>query len=191
MLCTKRLEKLFYFTINPQSRQSTFSNILLHVRTQIAVGTLLGVKFGTSGVAHISKSYANLVVFFICVYVAGFAWSWGPLGWLVPSEIFPLEIRSAGQSINVSVNMLFTFLIAQAFLTMLCHMKFGLFYFFAFWVVCMTIFVYFFMPETKNVPIEEVVLVWRKHWFWSKFISDDDIPEGIEIPNGSGKKTVA
>ncbi|KAJ8617970.1 hypothetical protein MRB53_014156 [Persea americana] len=158
---------------------------------QIAVGTLLGVKFGTSGVAHISKSYANLVVFFICVYVAGFAWSWGPLGWLVPSEIFPLEIRSAGQSINVSVNMLFTFLIAQAFLTMLCHMKFGLFYFFAFWVVCMTIFVYFFMPETKNVPIEEVVLVWRKHWFWSKFISDDDIPEGIEIPNGSGKKTVA
>ncbi|KAK9092405.1 hypothetical protein Syun_027316 [Stephania yunnanensis] len=26
----------------------------------------------------------------ICVYVAGFAWSWGPLGWLLPSEIFLL-----------------------------------------------------------------------------------------------------
>ncbi|KAG6779195.1 hypothetical protein POTOM_015566 [Populus tomentosa] len=33
----------------------------------------------------------------------------------VPSEIFPLEIRSAGQSITVAVNMLFTFFIAQLF----------------------------------------------------------------------------
>ena len=27
------------------------------------------------------------IVALICIYVAGFAWSWGPLGWLVPSEI--------------------------------------------------------------------------------------------------------
>lgn len=148
---------------------------------QIAVGTLIGIKFGTSGVADIPKTYANVVVTFICIYVAGFAWSWGPLGWLVPSEIFPLEIRSAGQSINVSVNMLFTFIIAQAFLSMLCHMKFGLFYFFAGWVVIMTTFVFFLLPETKNVPIEEVILVWKRHWFWSRFIADDDIPEGLEM----------
>lgn len=159
---------------------------------QIAVGTLIAIKFGVTGVADISRSYSILVVFFICAYVAGFAWSWGPLGWLVPSEIFPLEIRSAGQSINVSVNMLFTFLIAQVFLTMLCHMKFGLFYFFGFWVICMTGFVYWFLPETKNVPIEEVVLVWKKHWFWSKFISDDDIPKGLELHStgGAPKSTV-
>ncbi|KAK9938443.1 hypothetical protein M0R45_015179 [Rubus argutus] len=50
-------------------------------------------------------------------------------GWLVPSEIFPLEIRSAAQSVNVSVNMIFTFIVAQIFLTMLCHLKFGLFIF--------------------------------------------------------------
>ncbi|RWR96307.1 sugar carrier protein C-like protein [Cinnamomum micranthum f. kanehirae] len=93
---------------------------------------------------------------------------------VVPSEMFPLEIPSAGQSINVSVNMLFTFLIAQAFLVMLCHMKFGLFYFFTFWLVCMTTFAILSVPETTNVPIEEV---WKRHWFWSKFISDDDIPE--------------
>ncbi|XP_058090161.1 sugar transport protein MST3-like [Magnolia sinica] len=155
---------------------------------QIAVGTLIAIKFGVSGVADISKGYANLVVFFICLYVAGFAWSWGPLGWLVPSEIFPLEIRSAGQSINVCVNMFFTFLIAQIFLTMLCHMKFGLFYFFGFWVFVMTIFIYMFLPETKNKPIEEVVLVWKKHWFWSRFIADEDIPQGLEMRDADPKK---
>ncbi|THU57009.1 hypothetical protein C4D60_Mb11t23230 [Musa balbisiana] len=119
--------------------------------SQLVVGTLIAFKFGISGVAtDVTKNYASIIVLFICFYVAAFAWSWGPLGWLVPSEIFPLEIRSAGQSITVSVNMLFTFLIAQVFLTALCHLKFGLFYFFAGWVAIMTAFIAFFLPETKS-----------------------------------------
>ncbi|KAK7856447.1 hexose carrier protein hex6 [Quercus suber] len=32
----------------------------------------------------ISKGYATLIIIFICIYVSGFAWSWGPLAWLVP-----------------------------------------------------------------------------------------------------------
>ncbi|KAJ8509644.1 hypothetical protein OPV22_000085 [Ensete ventricosum] len=147
--------------------------------SQLVVGTLIALKFGISGAAtDVSKNYASIIVLFICFFVAAFAWSWGPLGWLVPSEIFPLEIRSAGQSINVSVNMFFTFFIAQVFLTALCHLKFGLFYVFAGWVAIMTAFIAFFLPETKSVPIEEMVLVWRKHWFWSKFISDEDVHVG-------------
>merc|ERR1711976_38162 len=143
--------------------------------SQIIVGTLIGIKFGTSGEATLSKEYAFFVVLFICVFVSAFAWSWGPMGWLVPSEIFPLEIRSAGQAINVSVNMYFTFVIGQFFLSMLCHMKFGLFYFFAGWEMVMTIFIALFLPETKNVPIEEMVPVWKRHWFWGKFIDDEDV----------------
>lgn len=142
---------------------------------QIAIGVVLAIKFGTTGVGSLSKGIADLVLVLICLYVAGFAWSWGPLGWLVPSEIFPLEIRSAGQAINVSVNMLFTFFIGQAFLTMLCHMKFGLFFFFGGFVLIMTFFIYFFLPETKNVPIEEMNRVWKAHWFWGKYIPDDAV----------------
>ncbi|KAI3888018.1 hypothetical protein MKW92_029266 [Papaver armeniacum] len=142
---------------------------------QILVGVILGMKFGVEGVGSMSKSSSYLVLFLICSYVAAFAWSWGPLGWLVPSEIFPLEIRSAGQAINVSVNMFFTFIIAQAFLTMLCHMKFGLFFFFGGFVLIMTLFIFFFLPETKNVPIEEMNNIWKKHWFWGKYIPDDAI----------------
>jgi MFS transporter, SP family, sugar:H+ symporter len=145
---------------------------------QILVGILIGSVFGTTGEGEMSKTKAYLIVLFICLYVAAFAWSWGPLGWLVPSEVFPLEIRSAGQSMNVSVNMLFTFFIGQLFLKMLCVMKFGLFFFFGGWVVIMTIFIYFFLPETKGVPIEEMVLVWKQHWFWGKFISDQEIHVG-------------
>ncbi|EOX99091.1 Major facilitator superfamily protein [Theobroma cacao] len=124
--------------------------------SQVAVGIMVALKFGVNGEGTLSKTDANLLVFLICVYVAAFAWSWGPLGWLVPSEICPLEIRSAGQAINVSVNMLFTFFIAQTFLSLLCHMKFGLFFFFAVFVITMTVFIHLFLPETKNVPMEEM-----------------------------------
>ncbi|KAL4363101.1 hypothetical protein GQ457_04G004530 [Hibiscus cannabinus] len=143
--------------------------------SQIAVGVTIAIKFGLDGVGVLSKGDANLLLFFICAYVAAFAWSWGPLGWLVPSEICPLEIRSAGQAINVAVNMIFTFIIAQVFLAMLCHMKFGLFFFFACFVAAMTVFVYFFVPETKNIPIEEMNQVWKSHWFWGKYIPDEAV----------------
>ena len=133
------------------------------------------MKFGTDGnPGMLPIWYAIVVVLFICIYVSGFAWSWGPLGWLVPSEIFPLEIRSAAQSVTVATNMFFTFVVAQIFVTMLCHLKFGLFIFFAFFVLAMTLFVYFLLPETKAIPIDEMTRVWRTHRFWSKFVSQDD-----------------
>ncbi|AED93146.1 monosaccharide transporter [Arabidopsis thaliana] len=142
--------------------------------TQIAVGSMIGWKFGFNGEGNLSGVDADIILALICLYVAGFAWSWGPLGWLVPSEICPLEIRSAGQSLNVSVNMFFTFFIGQFFLTMLCHMKFGLFYFFAGMVLIMTIFIYFLLPETKGVPIEEMGKVWKEHRYWGKYSNNDD-----------------
>ncbi|KAL8130406.1 hypothetical protein V2J09_019561 [Rumex salicifolius] len=157
---------------------------------QIVVAICIGIKFGVNGEpGDLPKWYAILVVLFICIYVAGFAWSWGPLGWLVPSEIFPLEIRSAAQSINVSVNMFFTFVVAQVFLTMLCHLKFGLFLFFGFFVMVMSVFVFFLIPETKGVPIEEMNIVWKNHPFWGRFIPDSDLPPGAKnVEMGTAKR---
>jgi hypothetical protein len=160
----------------PHSRSGTKVDTISRRRGQIIIGTLIGVKFGDDGA--IPKAYAAAVVAFICVYVAGFAWSWGPLGILVPSEVFPLGIRPAGQAINVAVNMLCTFAVAQAFLPMLCRLRFGLFYFFGGWVLAMTLFVAAFLPETKGVPIEKMGVVWRTHWFWRRFAADEDDGRG-------------
>ncbi|KAI6689148.1 hypothetical protein NL676_025976 [Syzygium grande] len=144
---------------------------------QVVVASLIGWKFGVMGqVDNVPRWYAIVVVICICIFVSAFAFPWGPLGWLVPSEIFPLEIRSAAQSIVVCVNMFFTFLVAQIFLTMHCHMKFGLFIFFAFFVALMTAFIYFFVPETKNIPIEEMSRVWEEHWYWKKYVVVDGQP---------------
>ncbi|XP_019191536.1 PREDICTED: hexose carrier protein HEX6-like isoform X1 [Ipomoea nil] len=140
--------------------------ILMFV-TQMAVGGVMAAKLGNHG--GLTKGWAVVVLLLICIYDAGFGFSWGPLGWLIPSEIFPLEIRSAGQSITVAVNFFFTFLVGQTFLAMLCHFKYGIFFFYGGWVSVMTTFVYFLLPETKNMPIEKMDIVWREHWFWKKF----------------------
>ncbi|CAN1132796.1 Hexose carrier protein HEX6, partial [Linum perenne] len=65
--------------------------------SQILVGGIMAAELGDHG--GIGKKYAVVVIVLIINYVAGFGLSWGPLGWLVPSEIFPMEIRSAGQSV--------------------------------------------------------------------------------------------
>lgn len=147
--------------------------------SQLVVAIIMGLKVKDHS-NNLGHGLAIVVVLMVCSFVSSFAWSWGPLGWLIPSETFPLEARSAGQSVAVCTNMLFTFIIAQAFLSMLCNMKFGIFLFFTFWVFVMTIFVVVLIPETKGVPIEEMTeRVWKQHWFWKRFMDDvEDDPKG-------------
>ncbi|CAI9106929.1 OLC1v1006178C1 [Oldenlandia corymbosa var. corymbosa] len=140
---------------------------------QVVTGVILAKNLHSTN--QIPKHYAYIVVFLICFFVAGFAWSWGPLGWLIPSEIYPLETRTAGFFTAVAMNMLFTFIIAQAFLTLLCHMKSGIFFFFAVCILLMGSFATFFLPETKGIPIDEMnERAWKKHWYWKKYLTDDD-----------------
>ncbi|RVW65451.1 Sugar transport protein 5 [Vitis vinifera] len=138
---------------------------------QVAVACVLAVTTGVSGTKDIPRGYAVLVLVLMCIYAAGFGWSWGPLSWLIPSEIFPMKIRTTGQAISVAVNFATTFVLAQTFLTMLCHFKYGTFLFYAGWLIAMTLFVILFVPETKGIPLESMYQVWERHWFWRRFVS--------------------
>ena len=131
---------------------------------------MLALVSGVHGTEHISKANAILVLVLLCIYAAGFGWSWGPLSWLIPSEIFPLKIRPAGQSISIAVNFATIFVLSQTFLTMLCHFKFASFLFYAGWIAAMTVFIVFFLPETKGIPLDSMYAVWGKHWYWSRFV---------------------
>ena len=51
-----------------------------------------------------------------------------------------------------------------------CRLEWGTYLFFAFWAALMTIYAAFFLPETKGVPLEEMQVLWSRHWFWGKFV---------------------
>ncbi|OMP03743.1 Sugar/inositol transporter [Corchorus olitorius] len=151
--------------------------------SQTAIGAILLAHLHATD--SLTKVQAGFVVALVCLFVMSFAWSWGPLGWLIPSETFPLETRTAGFAFAVSSNMLFTFIIAQAFLSMMCHLRASIFFFFAAWIFIMGMFVLFLLPETKNVPIDVMVdRVWKRHPVWKKFMVDD----GEVWNNGSSSK---
>ena len=135
---------------------------------------MLALETGVDGTKDMSKGNATLVLILLCFYAAGFGWSWGPLTWLIPSEIFPLKIRTTGQSIAVGVQFIILFVLSQTFLTMLCHFKFGAFLFYAFWVAVMTLFIILFLPETKGIALESMYIIWGKHWYWRRFVKGEE-----------------
>lgn len=139
---------------------------------KVAVAGVLAATTGVSGTERMSRDNAILMLVLMCIYAAGFGWSWGPLSWLIPSEIFPLKIRTTGQSISVAVNFVTTFILSQTFLAMLCHFKFGAFIFYGGWIALMTIFVALFVPETKNRPLDSMDMIWKQHWYWRRFVKE-------------------
>lgn len=145
----------------------------------LGVAVVLAVVSGVHGTEHMSKGNAILVLVLLCLYAAGFGWSWGPLCWLIPSEIFPLKIRSTGQSMAVAVQFLTVFILSQTFLTMLCHFKFGAFLFYACWIALITVFVILFLPETKGIPLDSMYNIWGKHWFWRRFVVKGQVNQDI------------
>ncbi|XP_043697370.1 sugar transport protein 5-like [Telopea speciosissima] len=137
---------------------------------QIAMAWLLATRVGNSGDEPLSKDTAVEIMVFMCLYAAGFGYSWGPLSFLLPTEVLPTEVRPAGNGIGVSVNFMTTFLLSQTFVSMLCHLKFAVFLFYAGWILIMTIFVLLFLPETKGIPLDAMHPVWERHWYWEKFV---------------------
>jgi sugar porter (SP) family MFS transporter len=166
---------VFMFVIDRFGRRTLLiAGSLQMLASELLIGAVMAARLGDEGGLG-GRGWAAALFVLIGVYVAGYSWSWGPMTWLVPAEVFPLEVRSAGQSVTVASGFVFTIFVAQGFLAMLCRMRAWLFFFFAGWIVVMTGFVYWFLPETKGMPIEQVGKVWREHWFWGKVVGVDGV----------------
>lgn len=51
-----------------------------------------------------SKTANDVLIAFVCVYIFGFASTWGPAAWVVIGEIFPLPIRAKGVALSTASN---------------------------------------------------------------------------------------
>ena len=61
-----------------------------------------------------NQSAQSAEVAFVCIYIAFFASTWGPVTWVVTGEIFPLKIRAKAMSLSVASNWLWNFAIAYS-----------------------------------------------------------------------------
>ncbi|KAK5122853.1 hypothetical protein LTR85_003768 [Meristemomyces frigidus] len=104
-----------------------------------------------------------VAVVFVWLYIANFAYGWGPVSWTLIAEIFPLSIRAKGTSISASANWMNNFIIAFITPPMLSSIGFGTYIFFAAWLFLGGLFVYFFIPETRGKTLEEMDAAFGSH----------------------------
>ena len=125
--------------------------------TMIAAGVAFQQIGSVFDPAMIGGTPKAVLLISAILYIFGFAVSWGPVVWLVCSEIFPLEGREVGMTITTMVNWTFAGLVmANALSFMQAHGNASIFYVFAGFCVLAVVFVALFVPETKGITLEEM-----------------------------------
>ncbi|KAJ2015560.1 hypothetical protein IWW57_005665, partial [Coemansia sp. S610] len=92
----------------------------------------------------------------VYLVVASFAFSWGPCGWLIPSEIFPTHLRARANSVTTSTNWISNFAVTLTSPILLQIAGWRLFLAFSIIMAVNMALIYLFLPETKNMTLEEM-----------------------------------
>lgn len=93
----------------------------------------------------------------ICLFMATFSLGFGPLTWVVASEVFPLHVRGAAMGVSTFVNRITSGIITSTFLSMSKALTpGGSFFLFATISVVSVIFVWLLLPETHGRTLEEI-----------------------------------
>ncbi|MBC8619125.1 sugar porter family MFS transporter [Parabacteroides faecis] len=129
-------------------------------------------------VNQLGDSVKWVAILLIFCYVAFFAISIGPLGWLIISEIFPLKLRGLGASLGSLSVWLFNSIVSFTFFKIVKALTIpgkeiimdgenlgnpaGAFWFYGGVAFLALIWGYFYVPETKGVSLEQIENFWRK-----------------------------
>ncbi|KAJ4191820.1 hypothetical protein NW759_016660 [Fusarium solani] len=121
--------------------------------------------------AHIpdANTRAHGIYAFVMIYNAIYGFTWGPIPWLLPAEIFPLRARSKGMALATCSNWLFNFVIGMSAPDAFAGI--GGYYYVIIAVFCLISvgLAYFFYVETANHTLEEIALA-----FGDKAFAADD-----------------
>ena len=99
---------------------------------------------------------------FIIIYTASFMMSWGPICWVLISEIFPNKIRSQAVAIAVAAQWAANFFISSTYPPMMEFSSGGTYLFYGVMSIISAIFVWKMIPETKGKTLEEMENLWDK-----------------------------
>lgn len=105
-------------------------------------------------------SYVSIVAIYL--YGVFFCLGWGPLPWIVASEIAPNHLRAATLTIAICVNWLLSFTISRLTPVMLEKITYGTFLLFGVCCMIMAAWVYFLLPETKGYALEDIKYLFEK-----------------------------
>lgn len=140
-------------------------------RKPLLISGSIGMAAGALGVALTfgSASLKMATMLSILVYSASFMMSWGPVCWVLISEIFPNTIRGKATAIAVAFQWIFNWAVSSSFVPMFnmetpADANFGHWFTYGLYgVMCViaAIFVWRLVPETKGKTLEDMTALWR------------------------------
>lgn len=137
-------------------------NIEKFGRRKLLLIGVIGAFISLSGVGILFAIGSNLIIIPLLFYVASFAFSFGPIVWVIISEIFPTRIRGLAVSIGS-----FSLMVTGFFITLTnpilikTILPSGTFFLYAALTLPAIWFIWKFVPETKGKTLEEIEKFWR------------------------------
>lgn len=128
----------------------------------------MSIAMITLGFSFYNEAKGIMVLIAMLAYVACFSLSWGPVCWVLLSEIFPNKIRSIALSLAVAAQWVTNYLVSWSF-PMMNNNSYLVEQFnhgFAYWIyggmsLLAAFFVWKFIPETKGKSLEEMENLWQ------------------------------
>jgi len=124
-----------------------------------SVGMAIGM-FAIAGLAYFEVIGISTLVFII-VYTASFMMSWGPICWVLISEIFPNKIRGRAVAVAVVAQWAANYFISSTYPAMMEFSGAVTYGFYGLMSVFSFVFVWRFVPETKGKSLEEIEKIWQ------------------------------
>ena len=121
------------------------------------------------GIAFFTNSIGLVALLCMLLYVACFAMSWGPVVWVLLSEIFPNKIRAKAMAVAVAVQWVSNYLVSWTFpiLDKNSYLLEKFNHGFAYWIyglmaIVAALIVWKYVPETKKKSLEDIEKLWVK-----------------------------
>ncbi|KAH4087715.1 hypothetical protein HBH48_136270 [Parastagonospora nodorum] len=122
------------------------------------VGGVIG-GYGNTLKDHPAAGWTGIA--FVYIYDVNFSYSWAPIGWVLPSEIYNIGNRSKAMSLTTSSTWMCNFIIGLVTPDMLETIGYGTYLFFAAFALIAFFFTWFLIPETKGKTLEEMDAVFK------------------------------
>ncbi|KAL2024903.1 hypothetical protein VTK56DRAFT_3602 [Thermocarpiscus australiensis] len=103
---------------------------------------------------HAAAGWAAVCM--VWLFVVHFGYSWGPCAWIIVAEIWPLSTRPYGVALGASSNWMNNFIVGQVTPDMLDGITYGTYILFGLLTYLGAAFIWFFVPETKRLTLEEM-----------------------------------
>jgi len=136
---------------------------------QIIGALVMAVAMFALGGAFALQIKGVMALFCMLLYIAGFAVSWGPVVWVLLSEIFPNQVRGKAMAVAVAAQWIANFIVSWTFpiLNDNPYLLNAFHHGFAYWIYgVMSLFAALFMwklvPETKGRTLEQMEKLWHK-----------------------------